>query len=166
MLWLRGALFTIAAPGLVAGFIPRWMAAGLAPRGGWWQCGWIPIAAGAAAYLVSLTAFLKAGGTPLIFFARPARVVFGEEPPTLVRSGSYRFSRNPMYLGVVCAIFGQAILYGSPSIAWYGAGVFLFFHAIVVWVEEPHLRRRDPAAFERLCREAPRWLGRRRRGVP
>ena len=37
------------------------------------------------------------------------------EPDTLVTSGIYRYSRNPMYLGAVCTILGIVILLGSAS---------------------------------------------------
>jgi protein-S-isoprenylcysteine O-methyltransferase Ste14 len=85
--------------------------------------------------------------------------VLGEEPPKLVRNGLYRVSRNPMYLGVVTAVLGQALLYASSRIAWYGAGLWVVFHLVVVLLEEPHLRKVRGAAFDEYCRQVPRWLG-------
>jgi protein-S-isoprenylcysteine O-methyltransferase Ste14 len=101
-----------------------------------------------------------------MFFTRHLRAIWGEEPPSLVRSGLYRYSRNPMYVGVLAAIFGQAIIFGSGAVALYGLLMIVFFHLIVTLVEEPHLRRRDPQAFARYAAEVPRWIGfePRRRG--
>jgi protein-S-isoprenylcysteine O-methyltransferase Ste14 len=76
----------------------------------------------------------------------------------------YRYSRNPMYTGVVAAIFGQAMLFASAAVALYGAAMFAFFHAIVSLMEEPHLRRRDPEKFAQFEKEVPRWVGMPRRG--
>jgi len=146
LLWLRGAVFTILVPGVVAGYVPYWLAARGPTRGGIWLLGWGLVAAGAALYLWCVTRFLLAGGTPSIHFTRPLRFLIGTAPPGLVRQGPYRFSRNPMYLSVVTMIFGQAIL----SASW---------QAIVMFVEEPHLRARDGAGYDEYCRRTPRWIG-------
>ena len=56
-------------------------------------------------------------------------------------SGLYLRVRNPMYVGVVSAILGQALLFGSGAVAGYGALVFLTFHVFVLLYEEPVLLR-------------------------
>src|SRR2546427_10525595 len=43
--------------------------------------------------------------TPAIFFSRRLRLLIGEEPGGLVSGGLYRFSRNPMYFGVLMVVF-------------------------------------------------------------
>ena len=128
--------------------------------------GWLVVALGAAIYAMCLMRFLASGGTPMIWFMRPVRAFFGEEPSKLVMSGLYRHSRNPMYLGVLTAIFGQAIAFGSRAVAEYGLLVALIFHLVVVVIEEPHLRSKQGAAYEEYCRQVPRWLGRTRNITP
>lgn len=159
MLFLRGLTFTVAIPGLVAGFAPFWILSGRPMAPGAWQFGWILVATGAAAYLWCLAGFLTSRGTPAIFFTRHLRWLIGEEPPSLVRSGLYRYSRNPMYLGVLAAIFGQALVFASGRLAVYGVLVWIGFHLAVVLAEEPHLRARDGAAYEEYSRKVPRWIG-------
>lgn len=158
-MWLRGLIFTLLCPGTVAVLVPRWILGGSAARRGWHQFGWIPLVIGACVYALCLANFLAAGGTPAIFFTKPVRWLLGEEPGALVRAGLYRWSRNPMYLGVLLAIFGQAMLSGSIAVAVYGVCAWLFFHVIVVAVEEPHLRRKQGAAYEEYCRKVSRWIG-------
>src|SRR5205823_9439272 len=119
---------------------------------------WLFVAIGAVIYGLCLVNFLLYGGTPAIFFTRPLRVVLGEEPRHLVQQGLYRFSRNPMYIGVVMAIFGQALVFGSIAVALYGAVAWLFFHLTVVFLEEPHLRKERGASYDDYCRGVPRWL--------
>ena len=158
MLWVRGVIFTLVAPVLVAVAVPSWIAPERHVRGGAWSFGWLLIGLGAVLYLHCLRRFLAAGGTPAIFFTRPLRAFLGEEPASLVRSGLYGRSRNPMYLGVVLAVAGQAIVFASGAIAGYAGLLTLFFHAIVTLVEEPHLRAEHGEGYEDYARRVPRWL--------
>jgi protein-S-isoprenylcysteine O-methyltransferase Ste14 len=158
VLLLRLALFTVLVPGVVAGYLP-WS---LGPRRlapGPWQFGWLLVALGALVYILCAARFFAANGTPAIFFIRPLRALVGEEPSSLVRSGLYRYSRNPMYLGVLLVILGQACIFASRAILEYAVFVFLCFHLVVVLLEEPHLRSREPAAYDTFVRSTPRWLG-------
>ena len=82
-------------------------------------------------------------------------------PAHLVTVGLYRFSRNPMYLGVLCILLGWAIAFQTRS-AWnYAAGVALAFHARVVFFEEPWLARTHGPAWLVYRSRVVRWLGRR-----
>jgi protein-S-isoprenylcysteine O-methyltransferase Ste14 len=157
ILWLRALLFTALVPVMVGGIVPLAIAREAPAAGGPWQAGWIAVAAGGAIYLLSLLQFLASGGTPMIFFARRARAVFGEEPPVLVCRGVYRVSRNPMYLAVLLAAGGLAIVFASVTMAVYAAALAVFFQIVVVAVEEPHLRRRHGAAFDAYCLRVRRW---------
>lgn len=162
MLWLRGLLFTLLEPCVVGVVIPLLILEdGGRLAGGWWHTGWLLVAAGGAFYLTSLIGFLSAGGTPSIYFTRDLKAIFGEEPARVVTGGFYRLSRNPMYLGVVLVVSGMAIVHASRAIAVYGAVLAIFFHAVVVFLEEPHLRRERGTAYDEYCRRVPRWLGRR-----
>jgi protein-S-isoprenylcysteine O-methyltransferase Ste14 len=159
MLWIRGLIFTLLIPAPIAFFVPSVISSHRAgPPAALF--GWALFACGAAVYTACLLHFLLAKGTPALFLTRSVRAVIGEEPRTLIFAGVYRRSRNPMYVGVVLAILGQALMRGSWLIAGYGALVWLSFHLIVVFFEEPHLRARDGAAYQQYCRATPRWLGR------
>jgi len=167
MLWLRGLIFTGLVPGVIAFYVPRALDPNARLQGGVWQAGWLLVAAGTLIYLLCLVRFLVAGGTPAIFFTRHLRFVIGEEPSGLVSGGLYSISRNPMYLGVVMAVFGQALLFASPPLTVYACALFIFFHLIVVFVEEPHLRATRGGSYEIYSRTVPRWLGPRRPyGIP
>jgi len=162
MLWLRGIVFSVLIPGFVGFWAPYSMRGDKGLAGGLWQLDWIAVAAGVTLYASCLASFLAAHGTPAIFFTRPLRFLLGEEPAGLVRNGFYRVSRNPMYLGVTLAIFGQALLFASRTIALYGAIVWMWFHLVVTLVEEPHLHAKQGAPYDEYCRQVPRWLGRAR----
>ena len=157
MPWIRGLIFTAIVPGMIGGGAPI-LIDSRTSLPGFWQAGWLLIAAGAIVYTLCLIRFLAASGTPAIFFTHRLRFLLGEEPKGLVSTGLYRFSRNPMYVGVLMAIIGRAIVAASSPVALYGCAVFAFFHATVVFLEEPHLRRTLGRAYDQYCERVPRWL--------
>jgi protein-S-isoprenylcysteine O-methyltransferase Ste14 len=71
----------------------------------------------------------------------------------------YRFSRNPMYVGVLLVVFGQALIFSSRAVALYGAVLWLCFHVVVVVLEEPHLQAERGPSYDEYLRHVPRWLG-------
>ena len=156
-LGIRGGIFTLLVPGIVGGWLP-FAIADTPPAGGIWQAGWLLVALGTAVYLSCLTRFLAVGGTPSIYFARPLRFLIGEEPGSLVTRGLYQRTRNPMYVGVLTVIAGQAIVFASPSVAIYALVMFGLFNVAVILLEEPHLRRERGAEYDEYCRRVPRWL--------
>ena len=77
------------------------------------------------------------------FFAAGKGTLAPIDPPRfLVVRGLYRFSRNPMYNGVIALILGEAWLFGSIGLAEYALLVLIFFHLFVVLYEEPALESR------------------------
>jgi protein-S-isoprenylcysteine O-methyltransferase Ste14 len=93
---------------------------------------------------------LKGLGTPAPFF--PTR--------HLVVDGLYRYVRNPIYVGVVSAILGQALVFGSPGLALYGALIWLLFDRVVAGYEEPTLRETFGSEYVEFCRHVRRWIPR------
>jgi protein-S-isoprenylcysteine O-methyltransferase Ste14 len=77
---------------------------------------------------------------------------------TLVTTGPYAQSRNPMYLGVVLTVFGTAVLAGSPLVTGYGTLLGVTYHCIIITLEEPKLRETFGNTYECYCEEVPRWL--------
>jgi len=152
-LFLKNLVFTVIVPGTVAVYIPIRMAVGRSAllTGSWrWNqfLAVVPLLLGAAIYLRCVWDFGTTGrGTPAPIDA----------PRQLVVVGLYRYVRNPMYLGVLCVITGWAIFFRSWGILLYGSGLALAVHLFVVFVEEPHLRRRFGESYERYCRAVPRW---------
>lgn len=162
MLWVRGIVFTVLIPGVVAVYVPYRLNGPIPLSDGLWSLGWVVAVGGALIYFRCLAAFLAEEGTPAIFFTKPLRALLGEEPKRLVRSALYEYSRNPMYAGVVMAVAGEAIAAHSRGLAIYAACLFLIFHVVVTMVEEPHLRRREGAEYEKYRREVSRWISWRR----
>src|SRR5262249_8751113 len=125
------ALFLAIGPGTVAGLVPWWLPAGRVrgPLAHWAPvrvAGLIMLIAGSIVLIQAFTRFVTEGhGTPA-----PAA-------PTerLVIGGLYRYVRNPMYLAVVAAITGQALVLGQPMLLGYAAVVWVTVASFVRWDE-------------------------------
>ena len=160
MLWVRGLVFTALVPVVIAYFVPRWIDPCVRRS----DFGWLLVVPGVLIYFLCLVRFCASGGTPAIFFTRHLRLLIGEEPRALVSGGLYRFSRNPMYVGVLLCVFGQAVLFASRRLTIYGFVLFFCFHVVVVFIEEPHLLKQNGEPYRLYCRSVPRWFGFRNTG--
>jgi protein-S-isoprenylcysteine O-methyltransferase Ste14 len=148
---LGSTAFFFAAPCVVAGVIPWWISGWPAPR--LWP-GILLIAVGAVILLRAFVRFVREGrGTPAPI-APTERLVIG---------GDYRFVRNPMYVGVVAAVLGQALLFLDPWLFAYAVAAWAVMASFVRWYEEPVLRRRYGPQYEEYCRAVPAWLPRLKR---
>jgi protein-S-isoprenylcysteine O-methyltransferase Ste14 len=79
--------------------------------------------------------------------------------PRLVRSGPYRLTRNPMYLGFVLLSAGVALVTGVPANLWSAAVFAAWLHLSFVLPEEAYLREQLGSEYDDYQRDHPRWLG-------
>ena len=154
---LGSFLFFLAAPGTVAGWIPYAMTG--------WHFG-TPLAGLEAGRAIGAVLIAGACIALVECFARFALIGRGVPAPiaptrTLVVSGLYRYCRNPMYISVVTAIAGQALVFGSVTLLGYAAGLWLVFHLFVLGYEEPTLARQF-GNYPDYRRHVPRWIPRLR----
>jgi protein-S-isoprenylcysteine O-methyltransferase Ste14 len=147
---LGSTAFFFAAPCVVAGMIPWWISRWPEPRF------WPAVAIVAFGAIVVLRAFVR--------FVREGRGTPAPLAPTeqLVVGGDYRFVRNPMYVGVVAAILGQALLFLNLGLLVYGLIAWAMMASFVHWYEEPVLRQRYGRQYDDYCRAVPAWLPRLR----
>jgi protein-S-isoprenylcysteine O-methyltransferase Ste14 len=154
---LGSFLFFLAAPGTVAGWIPYAISE--------WRVG--PAFAGLQIGRVFGIVLVTVAIIALVeCFARFALIGRGVPAPvaptqTLVVSGLYRYCRNPMYVCVVAAILGQALILGSRALLVYAGVMWLIFHLFVLVYEEPTLARQF-RNYPEYKVHVPRWLPRRR----
>jgi protein-S-isoprenylcysteine O-methyltransferase Ste14 len=150
------ALFFVAAPVVVAGFVPWWITHWELRRAflGVEQTriiGVVLIIAGALGLLDAFARFALQGlGTPAPI--APTR--------NLVVTGLYRYVRNPMYVAVVTVIFGQSVLFADWHLLLYGAVCWIVCHLFVITYEEPTLRRTFAEEYETYRSNVPRWIPR------
>jgi protein-S-isoprenylcysteine O-methyltransferase Ste14 len=148
------ALFFAAAPGVVAGAVPwaltGWRLAGDLPA-------WLRVVGGAVTFVAAVLLVhsfarfvIEGSGTP----APPA--------PTerLVVGGLYRYVRNPMYLAVLGAVLGQALLLGQAVLVAYAVVLLAAVVSFVRWYEEPTLSERFGPAYDDHRASVPGWIPR------
>ncbi len=159
---IRLIIFTIVVPGFVLGYVPYslYNAQETFGIGFFRYTGLILISVGVLLYIWSVLSFLiKGNGTPAIWFTKYLKILIGEEPIRLVSSGLYKTSRNPMYLGVLMIVFGLSILLESKTILIYTGILGVFFHIVVIFLEEPHLKKNFGKEYELYLKKTHRWFG-------
>jgi protein-S-isoprenylcysteine O-methyltransferase Ste14 len=146
------AAFFVVAPGTVAGLIP-WLITGWRfhhPLPYWTVAqavGVLLIVAGVVPPVHAFVQFAEAGGTPMPI-APPRR---------LVVTGFNRYVRNPMYLGLLTVIVGQALLFGQFSLLLYAVAGWAVTASFVHWYEEPTLTRQFGAEYAEYRHAVPAW---------
>ncbi len=155
------SLFLAAAPGVVVGVVP-WMLTGWRAADPLWPA---PVrAAGGTLLVLSGVVLIQA----FVRFVREGRGTPAPVGPTerLVVGGLYRHVRNPMYVAVVGAIVGEALVLGRPVLLAYGAVAGACMALFVRGYEEPLLAARYGEQYHAYCRAVPGWLPRLRPWAP
>ncbi len=153
-LLLKLLIFTMVIPGSVTLWFPLFVLFPNIRRNSiLWNVstplGVVLIAAGTAGYVWCALDFAFAGkGTP-----SPV-----DPPKDLVVRGLYKYTRNPMYAGVLSILAGESALFKSAALLEYTIVVAILFHLFVVLYEERALRRTMNGAYLQYCHQVPRWL--------
>jgi protein-S-isoprenylcysteine O-methyltransferase Ste14 len=155
MLFLRSVIWTVAMPGVVAGYVP-WAVFGLREvhldqRDPQQLAGLICAFAGVVLLLACIVEFARIGRGTL----SPV-----DPPRALVVRGLYRYVRNPMYLSVSMIVIGEAAVARSIALAVYSSAFVLMANLFVIFYEEPNLRRRFGASFDEYATRVGRWIPR------
>jgi protein-S-isoprenylcysteine O-methyltransferase Ste14 len=105
---------------------------------------------GLAIAVVAVFQFRRAGTTP-----NPMKP---HESTTVVVTGVYRYSRNPMYLGDLLILAGWAIWLANV-VAFAGLPLFVaYINRFQIAAEERALQARYGAAYSAYRRAVRRWL--------
>ena len=150
---LRAVVWSSLLTGFLLVFVPARLLSCFGPIpalrfGGQEIFGIVVTGVGAALAVWSVLAFVFVGqGTPAPF----------DPPKKLVVRGPYKYVRNPIYIGAGLTLIGAAIVYRSHLILDYVAVLFLVVHLLVVWYEEPTLRRLFGDAYLAYCQRVHRW---------
>lgn len=154
VLLLKNLLFTVLVPGTVTVLVPRWI------------LGRFP-AHGAPGSVQALAAVLGVVGVGIYAWCLFDFAVVGrgtpapvDPPRRLVVRGLYHYTRNPMYVGVLCLLAAEALGFGSTALLAWAAFMTLAFNLFIRLYEEPTLGRLFGTAYADYCARVPRWLPR------
>ena len=147
---IRNILFSIVVPGAGGVYVP-WLILtrdGASPAPAAWYATAI-IAIGVALYVACVRVFAVVGrGTPGVWDA----------PRQVVAAGPYRWVRNPIYIGALLIVSGEAWLFLSVDLLVYAGVLAIAFHLLIIGYEEPRLRARFGEQYEAYRRAVSRWI--------
>ena len=114
----------------------------------WSYLGWLPILVGVGLCLVAALQFRRHRTTIRPFHRSTA----------LLTTGVFRFSRNPIYLGMVLAMLGVAINAGTLSALLVPPLFALGLYVGFIRREEIVLQQRFGDAYQTYCQTTRRWI--------
>ena len=154
-LWFRNTFFALLQPGVVAGLIPYYLLRGaiepiIKKPFGLEQIGGVVLFV--VGFIIMMDCILR--------FAYQGKGTLSPADPTraLVVNGLYQYSRNPMYIGVMLILAGEAIFFEQGRFWFYVIGVGLLFNLFIILVEEPRLIRDFGTAYEAYQKNVRRWV--------
>jgi len=152
---IRNIFFVLVFPGTVTGVIPFAIAKNHFTEA-FEQFPSFCFLAGAGVYLTGLSILLYCVSQ----FITDGSGTLSPTNPTqhLVIRGLYRFSRNPMYIGVITMLWGEALFCRSVSLLIYSIIVFTLLNVYVVLFEEPRLTKDFGNEYLTYRRKVRRWL--------
>ena len=122
---------------------------------------YIPARAAQASTLVGAVLFsigaVIAGWALFIFYKAKTTTVPGKSSASMVTWGPYRFTRNPMYVGLTLAYIGEA---GLQHQVWPLAMlplVLVYVNWTVIPLEESKLTEVFGEQYEQYCARVRRW---------
>lgn len=96
--------------------------------------------------------------------ARKLMVRTGQRPapwkpsPELILQGPYRFTRNPMYLGMTLLTIGLGLAFNNLWIALLAIPALVVIHVIAVMPEERYLSAKFGEPYIRYTRQVRRYI--------
>lgn len=115
------------------------------------------IASGFALWLRTVALFARVGGGTLASWDPPTRLIF---------AGPYGHLRNPMIVGVLAMLGGEAALFASPALVIWLATYFAIGYLAIRANEEPELRQRFGEDYLAYAQNVPRFRPRRTPWTP
>ena len=108
---------------------------------------------------IVIASFLLLGTWSVILFHRSGQSPIPSEPtPSIVERGPYRFTRNPMYLMMVIACVGFAIILSNAWILVLTPLCASLLHRLAILPEEAYLERKFGDGYLAYKRKVRRWL--------
>lgn len=106
-----------------------------------------------------IVAGLGAGMAARIAFLRVhTNIHTFREPGTLLTDGVFRFSRNPMYVGMALVLLGAALLFGSLSPLFLVVAFVVISDRWYIAFEEAWLERKFGDSYRAYKEHTRRWL--------
>lgn len=152
---LRNLIFVILQPGIVAGLAPYFIA-GSSLENTFANDFLLHHFVGLLLFLFGASILLHC----VTRFAIDGHGTLSPADPTirLVTSGLYKYSRNPMYVGVMLILIGEVVFIQSAELLLYVVAICVLFSLFIKYHEEPRLRKDFGQDYEMYCNKVRRWV--------
>lgn len=110
--------------------------------------GWLVVGAGG----------LLMASAAILFALRRTTIVPHRHASTLIVAGPYRFTRNPMYVGLTAVCVGAALVANTSWPLLLVLAPLWLLHAKTIPFEEHTLERAFGEDYHEYCRRVRRWL--------
>ena len=80
------------------------------------------------------------------------------DAPLFISHGLFRYSRNPIFVGMMLVGLSAAMVSGTWW-SWSGVAVFIASCAVQVRIEEAHLEASFGQSYREFRSSVPRWVG-------
>ena len=114
-----------------------------------WNWLGLPVLCAGLALAIVASRLFKTVGTNIMTF---------DKPDLLVTSGPFKFSRNPMYLGMGVVVIGLALMLGSAWPLLPAAGFCIILDRWYVQFEEEKMLQTFGEDYEAYKRTVRRWI--------
>jgi protein-S-isoprenylcysteine O-methyltransferase Ste14 len=94
----------------------------------------------------------------ILFTSRNTTLFVGQPSSQLVCDGPFRFSRNPMYVGVLLSVLGVALWVGTVPMYVAVPFTFMTFNFFHIPREERMLRETFSEQYLAYSKDVRRWL--------
>ena len=146
-------------------FPPPFVYAGFAALAWWLDRRWplrppealVPVLDAAGLVLIAAGVLLDYSSLLLFWRERTSALPF-RPAKAFVARGGYRFTRNPMYLGLTLLVVGLGLLVERLGLVPAALAAALVIDRFVIPREEAHLEARFGASYRDYQRRVRRWL--------
>lgn len=97
--------------------------------------------------LLILTGLALVLSSVKLFHTKKTQLAPHKEPEVLVDTGPFKFTRNPMYLGITLILVGSAAILGAISTLFVPILLVVFTNQIYILMEEKHMAKQFGDAY-------------------
>jgi len=145
-------IISFILPVTVLILVPRWIENDWAIKSNFHALmGGLVMLLGLSIMLVCISAFIRIGKGTLAPWSPPKNFVV---------TGLYRYVRNPMILGVLTILIGEAIAFNSIYVLQWAGAFFVINTVYFLVLEEPQLEERFGEDYRIYKKHVNRWLPR------
>lgn len=98
------------------------------------------------------------------FYKNKVKVLWVSSQKKLLIEGPFKFTRNPLYIGIVSIALGVVILFGSYTGLLLAIIFFFIWDLWLKYFEEKDLEKKFGKNYRKYKKNIPRWIGLKRLG--